>query len=207
MYNQMRYPKTYDSNRLFNIRFAEWIHTRFFKKPGKVLDIGSGRGWLLEGFSKLNYETYGTDKDSDGTDLDKDKLKFQPSKFDYIISKDTIEHLNNPCNLLKESYRLLKSKGKIIIITPGAETMTFGEFYSEYTHKTPFTKKALRQALQLHGFKNIKIHYIRNLPYIWRWTLKAFDSQINLLSMIEHIKKLKLPKLQYSMTLLAEAQK
>jgi len=63
VYTDSEYPKGEDVK--FANQFVNWVHKRFFKKPGKIIDVGCGRGFYLLGFKKLNYQAYGVDADED----------------------------------------------------------------------------------------------------------------------------------------------
>jgi SAM-dependent methyltransferase len=50
-------------------------------------------------------------------EVDMQKLPFQNETFDYVISDQVIEHLQNPQQAIKESYRVLKNGGVAIHTT------------------------------------------------------------------------------------------
>ena len=58
---------------------------------------------------------------------------------DVIISKSLIEHLNSPLKFIENCKSLLKDDGCLIILTPSWYHHSFGPFYLDYTHVTPFT--------------------------------------------------------------------
>lgn len=45
-------------------------------------------------------------------------MPFKDEKFDNVIAGEIVEHLENPCKFYREAYRVLKSKGRLIISTP-----------------------------------------------------------------------------------------
>ena len=78
-----------------------------YKKTGKLLDIGSGRGDFLGAFSQLGYEVAGVDISplsaaGAGTymiktcNLECEPLPFPENEFDFVFSKSVIEHLHTP---------------------------------------------------------------------------------------------------------------
>lgn len=117
-------------------------------------------------------------------DLSKDKLPFPDNFFDLVVSFEVIEHLINPDNMLREARRVLKRGGFLLISTPNLASwinriiLLFGyqpynvEVSTEITagipykkgvfgkpsgHIRAFTLRALRELLEYHGFRIIKI--------------------------------------------------
>jgi SAM-dependent methyltransferase len=157
-----------------------------------LLDIGSGKGNHLLGFSRRGMKVTGLDKRDEcldvlndinilECDLETEKIPFSDSSFDIVHSKSSIEHVNNTENFINESYRVLKKDGLALIMVPdwGSQHKTF---YDDYTHVKPWTRKGLQNALKMHGFNNVKCEYFRQLPILWRhpW-LSIFCSIISIL--------------------------
>lgn len=162
----------------------------------QILDVGCGVGTLGE-LLKNKYHSK-----IHGIELSKTAIKkankrgviakkadiqktwpFGKKAFDIVISQQVIEHLANPDSLIKESRRVLKDKGTLIITTPNLANwfnrilFLFGyqPFFLEVStvdktlglsftrkltkNRTPlghlhvFTLKALKDLLKLHGFK------------------------------------------------------
>ena len=142
----------------------------------KKLNLGCGQdikqGYVNADIRKLN-----------GVDIvvDMEKpLPFQNEEFDEVLMKDSMEHVSwrNIEQLINEVHRILKKGGKLIIQCPDLEEIAkqvilnpdfkfnelegykaisfwvYGEQnYPENTHKSGFTKPALRKLLESHGFK------------------------------------------------------
>jgi len=180
-YLDMRYPeKNIEKHKLFTKNFVEWVHKRFFNKPGRLLDVGCGKGLYMDGFSAIGYKVYGIDKeqyrkDIKTVDLEKEKIPFAKNFFDYAFSKGVIHHIENTENFLKEIKRVLKPNGLIFIMTLDWETTYKKIFYEDFTVKKPFTLKSLKDILICYGFEIIEARKFQNIPYIWRYTTKAFD--------------------------------
>lgn len=51
------------------------------------------------------------------------KLPFENNKFQCVFGLSVLEHLLNPCNHLKECYRVLKTDGTLILLTPNISTL------------------------------------------------------------------------------------
>ncbi len=109
-----------------------------------------------------------------GVDIDKDLLRhpiknylvignitsdlpFKEEKFDLIFGSHIIEHVYDPLFVAKQAYKLLSKNGYLILITPDwiyRYNSKKKNFYDDYTHKTPFTKKSIDRLLYDAGFKN-----------------------------------------------------
>ncbi|MEM5810511.1 MAG: class I SAM-dependent methyltransferase [Candidatus Aenigmatarchaeota archaeon] len=113
-------------NQKYAERVAEWLNKRFFIKPGKILDIGCGRCYYTNGFKKLGFEISACDIEPeenpfdikvDKVDLEKDKLPYNDTYFDYIFCNAVLEHLGDPHLMLSEMKRVLKNGGSAFILT------------------------------------------------------------------------------------------
>lgn len=97
------------------------------EKRGKILDAPAGQGALSEKLKNLEFEVYSLDIDLSNfkvrgvdtrrVDLNRE-LPYENSFFDYVVSVEGIEHLENPWHLIREFSRVLKKGGKLIITTP-----------------------------------------------------------------------------------------
>ncbi len=112
---------------------ATWIRKELqIPFSGKILDVGCGDGSLLYQLKISNpaLELFGTDISKKGCKLAAKqglkakvadlnyKIPFENSKFDFIISHESIEHLWNTDKFMSECYRCLKKGGYLIITTP-----------------------------------------------------------------------------------------
>jgi len=105
---------------------------------GNCLDCGAGDGHWYEklsqeiGLERENYtgieweESLATKAKSKNIrvgqgDLNK-KLEFDDNQFSCVFALSVLEHLLRPCQFLRESYRILKPGGRIILLTPNIST-------------------------------------------------------------------------------------
>lgn len=164
---------------------SNWLLKNVYKRTGKIIDFGCGRGDYLEAFKKLQFQSYGLDISPSIEDLsdytvermnfEKDELPFPKESFDFVFSKSVIEHLHEPHYFLKGIYDSLKSGGKAVVMTPSWAHTYWGPFYIDHTHVSPYTLFSLKSALEMEGFKNVKVIYFYQLPFLWRFPwLKIF---------------------------------
>jgi len=151
-----------------------------YKKTGRLLDIGSGRGDFLDAFSQLGFEVAGADisplaAQNAGSylvktcNLECEPLPFSENEFDFIFSKSVIEHLHTPHNLVSGAYNVLKPGGVAVIMTPSWAHTYWGPFYIDNTHVSPYTIPSLTDVLQMAGFINISTQYFYQLPIVWKY--------------------------------------
>jgi len=190
-YSMVRYKKQIETRFYdYGYRLAQWIHNRFFKKTGKILDIGCSRGRFALGFQKLGYKGYGLDYDAAAitdaiekglkakvVDMEKNKIPYKDNYFDYVFMRNFVEHIFNYEHLFLEVKRVLKPKGKLFIITDDYSTRLKG-FFNDPTHKKPYTLETLNRIANFYDFKIIYLKRFQHIPYLWRFTLKIFDMRI-----------------------------
>ena len=177
----------------YPLLFAKHLIAEHYKGPGKILDLGCGRGDYLKVFRDLGLESYGTDISPEApkfvenipvvvADLENDDLPFPEIKFDFVFSKSVIEHMRDPMKLLEYSHQQLKPGGTAVILTPSWEHNYKGAFYIDHTHVTPFTRTSLEDALKMAGFQNVEVHYFYQLPVLWKYPwLKIFSKILSFL--------------------------
>jgi len=101
---------------------------------GKVLEIGTGSGYGIEVIAGNTTKFVTIDKYEPGyssvkTAESDDKVEFlkmnvpplkdiPDNSFDFVITFQVIEHINDDNFFLKEIHRVLKNKGKLIVTTP-----------------------------------------------------------------------------------------
>jgi len=146
-----------------------------------LLDVGSGKGSYLVGFSRRGLRVFGLDKraeciktaeqfDIRECDVENEDFPFEKNSMDLVFSKSVLEHVFNTDNFLSETLRVLKPGGLILLMVPdwGSQHMTF---FDDYTHVKAWTRKGLQNAMRIHGFKNVSCIYFRQLPLLWKYPI------------------------------------
>jgi ubiquinone/menaquinone biosynthesis C-methylase UbiE len=114
------------------------LHTARLRPSDRVLDLGSGNGWLIE---RQNPEQRAVTVCVDlgitnlkkirsrlGTHVlavvaDAQHLPFGDGVFSCVIASEVLEHLNEPEEALQETARVLRSGGRCVITTPYREVL------------------------------------------------------------------------------------
>lgn len=181
----------------------------FFKPNGYVLDLGSGTGAMSLRLSELGFKVTATDIVSENSRLNniipfvKINLNdfFSNSfdkHFDGIVAAEIIEHLENPRKFLRESYKLIRPGGKMILSTPninnpvskasfirsGTYKWYYDADYKDHGHITPISQWLLHKCIAEAGF-NIEWIGTFGDPFVHtknQWKIKLFSRFIQLLS-------------------------
>ncbi|MCL4418309.1 MAG: methyltransferase domain-containing protein [Actinobacteria bacterium] len=148
-------------------------------KKGAILDLGCGTQPVFLTIAKSFTKRYGLDQviDSQNIELDgkskiilkkwdmaSNKLPFEDNRFDVVSLLAVIEHFDriSTTKILKETKRVLKDEGMVIITTPSRWTEKLLKFLAYIRvvspeeieeHKEQFTRSALTEILKRTGFK------------------------------------------------------
>lgn len=136
----------------------------FFKKPGKILDVGCGSGSFLKECQQVGWSVYGIDPSQAAIKTAKEKYDLELTegffeshlfheKFDCIVFIG-LEHMQNPMGSLKKAESLLNPGGVIFFEVPNADSLfmnhlkkyAFGatRYIESGRHYLFFSNKALK---------------------------------------------------------------
>lgn len=174
----------YDSTHLGNvqkntkgynkIKIKDYIEQIGIKKNEKIIDLGCGKGQLIESLIEegilnckgidLSIENIDTCKNKNlnvtqGDILKKDILK---EKYDVVFLFDIVEHLykNEFIELLDNLWGVLEENGRVVIKTINASNvLSARDKYMDLTHVTSFTEYS---AMQIAKICNFKFHKVLN---------------------------------------------
>lgn len=153
--------------------FDDIINEKF---EGNILDLGCGDSALVNYLNTTeNIMAKGIDINQ-GINFENDKLPFEKEEFDIIIMYSVIEHLHNPGNILNEIKRILKPKGKIIIITSNFDLEHFficdKKFYNDPTHVQPYNYTSIELLMKIYNFRKrfIGLWTVNKSSIIWKLT-------------------------------------
>ena len=145
----------------------------------KILDIGCGNGWLSTLYRLEGDEVHGIDISELNIEKAKSRgvqallhnvengLPYNDSFFDIIICVDVLEHLFFPEKIVKETYRVLKNNGILIVGVPNLYCLRnkiemflgkaiFIEYPMNFEHIRHYSKRTISKILTDNGFSIIK---------------------------------------------------
>jgi len=108
-------------------------------------------------------------------DLERKKLPFKNDFFDYAFVRYVTPYVKNTRKFLKEIKRVLKPNGLFFIIELDWKRSRKTYYNGTYIIKKRFSSKSLRDALVSYNFRIVKTRRFQNIPYVWRYTIRAFD--------------------------------
>ena len=131
---------------------------RNLNKDSKILDVGCGKRK-----KKLTCKVVELDiQDKYNPDITADfgKVYKSPARYDAIIMTGLLEHIHHPQIAIKNAYRALKPKGKLLLHA----------VFNQPIHNDPqdyfrFTGEGIRIMLEDEGFKVLEIEPIYDKRY------------------------------------------
>ncbi len=116
------------------------------EKNAKILDIGTGKGWMAINLALNNYKVITGEPESDQSEYAKqdwiesakkakvnhmityipfnaEDMPFEDASFDAIFILGALHHINDKETALKECYRVLKINGIVCIFEPNKDAI------------------------------------------------------------------------------------
>ena len=138
--------------------------------PGRVLDVGCGRGFLLDAFRRRGWSVEGTEMSEASSAHAREVLEIPvrvgpletlglpAGSFDAVTLWHVLEHVTTPASLLEEIGRILKPGGVLLVSVPNfgspeARATGAGWFHLDVPrHLVHFTHGTLDSSLRSAGF-------------------------------------------------------
>jgi len=202
---QEDWNKEFWGNNQAAIQFLE--ATGLLATPRKILEIGSGKGYMLRYLMDKGHDVQGIDMDPAAiAACDSDlplrqavatDLPFERDSFDIVLSLDLFEHVPDSDRHLSEVRRVLKMKGYYLLQTPNKWTnfpFEMLRFFRKYgfRHTFDFLKppehcalhsyRQVRNRLQKHSF-SAKFYDIPVVNDFFRQKLKRFIGNFGLMAL------------------------
>jgi SAM-dependent methyltransferase len=139
-------------------------------EPGRLLDVGAGRGDLGVVLSERGWEVTALDPSpnavaearargvaaEEGTLLEAEGRL--PGGYDAVVFQHSLEHVSEPADELAAAHRLLRDGGMLLVTLPNFGSWQRRRFGSDWfhldlpRHRTHFTAAGLRALLERSGF-------------------------------------------------------
>jgi len=194
-YFDREYFTFHSGKRKYFNTIVEIILRRLPRSGGRVLDVGSGYGFLLSLFEERGFETYGIELSPEAAERSRSYCRapisiqsaetafpYADGFFDAIVMNDVIEHLRNYRLCLSEAFRTLAPDGLVFVQTLNGHSIAralLGKgwtWYKDPTHVHIFTPKLLKTALREQGFDLLRTRTFFNFCQVGETTkfLKPF---------------------------------
>lgn len=152
----------------------------YFRRLGTValvLDLGCGAGGLARA-APSGVRVIGVDHDSGALELagrlgrvlawdagTGRRLPFPRDRFDAVVARDVLEHLDHPWDTVRELRAVLRPGGLVLASVPMARPRVV---WNDYTHRRGFTRAAIRMLFLDAGFDVVRVDRMGPLPLLTR---------------------------------------
>lgn len=182
-YKASLYSALYDTVEIFKRKYIMYLLKNDLKEYKKIIDIGSGSGVILEELLNTNdyfcmdiafnriqlHSYYAKTKGYPNLSIQGDActLPVKDNSFDIVFCIETLEHIKNDKNALKELNRILKPAGKLLLTVPYDEKLT-KESFERIGHVNTYNEKDIKDLTIESGFTINNIVFIsRMVHYCW----------------------------------------
>ena len=175
--------------RLFRRRRARFLSGRAARGP--VLDVGCGRGIMLDALRRLGYEAHGQELNGSaawharsalGLDVatgDFLAAAFEPGYYHAVIFWHSLEHFPDPAAALARARALLRPGGVLAVAVPNFDSLQarlFGRHWFHLDlprHYFHFGTRSLQALLACHGFRVVSTDHfcLEQDPFGWLQSL------------------------------------
>jgi 2-polyprenyl-3-methyl-5-hydroxy-6-metoxy-1,4-benzoquinol methylase len=158
----------------FENHFKNIFEKRFnivkrFKKKGRVLDVGTSTGAMLDIFARHGWECWGVEPSKNAKvaiskgykiiNTEFESANIPNGYFDAIVLNHTLEHMKNPVLVLEKVRKLLKKGGIVLVDVPNFGSLSEAIKKEKWPYILPeehtyhFTETTLRKLFKYSGFK------------------------------------------------------
>ena len=142
--------------------------TRHFSPGDRILDVGCGTAWLADCFEDYVGLDSSPEMVAAARELGREAiladsgeaLPFEDARFDGVVLKDLLEHVEDPVTVVREARRVLKPGGRVFASSPDAQRWV----WDDYTHRRPFTRKGFRLLFADQGLEVERVGYESVMP-------------------------------------------
>jgi ubiquinone/menaquinone biosynthesis C-methylase UbiE len=170
--NDKNYFEYLKNRSWFSFTFRKYFYKNILKElKGKTLDIGCGLGeFIKKNGSGIDMNPYCVNYcKGKGLDVKKgkaEKIPFKNNTFDSVFCLCVLEHLKKPKQAIKEMARVLKPKGKLILIVPTECGFRHDKTHVKFWHKDN-TRELLKPYFRIRKmfFYPFSSRFMRELLY------------------------------------------
>jgi len=141
---------------------------------GRLLDVGCGDGSFLNSMRRRGWQVEGVDFDPAAADQarrryqltvhvgDLAQAKLSAETFDAVTLRHVIEHVPDPVAVLAECRRLLRSGGRLVVVTPNTESWGLERFQADWMGLDPprhlhlFAARSLAACARRAGWSSVR---------------------------------------------------
>jgi SAM-dependent methyltransferase len=152
------------------------------RETGRKVDVGCSDAFFLMLSRERGWDVRGVEVSDFGVDYSRDALgidvyqgtlqqaAFPDNWFDIVFNSHVIEHIADPCGLLREMSRILRPGGALVTVLPTQVASPgfclFGKLTGEVPprHVSFFTKRTFHRALSRTGFG--VVHSAQNIEIL-----------------------------------------
>ena len=155
----------------------------------RVLDLGSGSGWLFETMQNRtanNALVVSVDLGIENlrklrrrfphaalVAADAERLPFRNGSFDAAIASEVLEHLNRPALVLRQLHAVLVKAGRLVVSTPYRETLRYylcihcNQPTPVNAHLHSFDEHTLKNLFDEAGFRDVRHFTFQNKAMVF----------------------------------------
>ena len=157
-------------------QFMKKIMRMFVRKGGAVLDAGCGTGHNMRFLADKDFYV-GLDVSQEALRFCQrnghgilvrgqlEQLPFAKGSFDVALALDVIEHTQNPWQVIRQLFKVIKPNGTLVVTVPACRFL-FSGHDEALSHLRRYDPEDLRQLLSEAGFRVEHLGYMYCLPFI-----------------------------------------
>jgi SAM-dependent methyltransferase len=164
-----------------SVRERQQIYVDLLQDRKRVVDLGCGRGELIELLGEQGVSAYGVEIDPDFVELLRERGvevvvqdavahldSLEPGAVDAVVASHLIEHLGAPAltRLVTLAAEKLPESGVLILETPNPESLVAGSvnFHRDLTHVRPIHPDTLVFLCESAGFAEVDVRRLMPVP-------------------------------------------
>lgn len=146
-----------------------------FERRGTLLDVGCAAGYFVKTARGAGWSSYGVEPAHWLANLGRERFRldigactlrearYPDGRFDVVTFWDTLEHMPEPLDELREANRVVKDGGHLFISFPNIAcplVKIFGRYHWWFTpgHLLYFSRRTLSRMIEKAGFTPVQYH-------------------------------------------------